>query len=180
MNKSTNMSIFISGCFGGAVNSFFVTPIEYFRTHQILISGKIKSQQTLSRIYRCLIPTILRDSPGMGFYLLSFHVINSYNSTDALLIKIAAGGASGVSFWLWALPIDTFKTTLESTLHLHETSTASQHIVSSMKAIAKENAMETLRYLYKPLPYALLRGIPSAAITLSSYDILLRQLLVVR
>ena len=81
----------------------------------------------------------------------------------SLTKRIAAGAFAGVVFWIYGLPVDTMKTLIESR-PFDKTSSQLSRVVQ----IYKDHG---IGYLYRAWPIAIARGLPSAAITLVSYDL---------
>lgn len=181
----STMNTFLSGLIAGTVNGLVVAPVEAIRTTQILsktsgsgattVSLAIKSiyaNRGLFGFWYTFPPAALRDGPGMGFFMLAFDVCkrklmqltNEQSKTVPVWIRLVSGSMAGVAFWTWAMPIDTVKTIIESTL-VNKTSLA-----DSIKGL------DWIR-LYRALPVAYLRGIPSAAVTLTVYDSLISWML---
>ena len=191
-------SMFLSGTIAGSVNAIVVSPVEVIRTTQIQsnagqsgISSKsqLPLSQTIKHIYTqrgfggfwiSLLPAIVRDGPGIGFYLLAFDKSkqsllkwsNSSSSSEPpktcpIWIRLVSGSLAGIAFWTWGMPIDTIKTIIESNL---KSSQANISIFSILKGVKVWD-------LYRALPVAYIRGIPSAAVTLTAYDICLDYLI---
>lgn len=167
-NDSSSQSILLSGCFAGCVNSFVVAPVEFCRTQAVLSNTTSLyqfSKLTPGQLFRCLVPTMLRDGPGMAFYLLVFQSLRE-RSDSSLTNTVLAGCASGVAFWTWALPLDTVKARMESRWAAHPDASAGSPVAATLRSLRREGAWS----LYRAWPYAYGRGIPAAAITLTTYD----------
>ena len=180
----SSFSVFSSGLIAGVVNSFVVAPVEFLRTQAISpytsslkISNNINDTKTrviYARLWRCLLPTILRDGGGMGLYFYTFkkmkYTLSSYYSTsnDNVLVKIAAGSLSGIAYWAWALPLDTVKANMEHTVHQYYDKHYLTHFYTVLNIRIKQYGILSL---YQAWPVALIRGMPSAAVTLTVYDI---------
>lgn len=112
-----------------------------------------------------------------------------------LEIRIAAGSFAGLAYWMWALPIDAMKTIIESEyrpitslkssiINRNFSIRSSNSNIPSFLAVFGDSTLlwNTLRlngfsWLYRAWPFAVMRGIPSAAITLTTYDLLCEHLL---
>lgn len=156
-----SLKTFLCGMFAGSINACVVAPVEMLRTARILGDSNNLSP-SLSRLWTALLPTMVRDGPGMGLYFLAFRETRSYlsscsSSSSHLAVNVQAGAVSGVAFWLWAIYFDTWKTEVEARLP----SSPSSSSVSSMSRVGRS---------LRSLPIALLRGIPSAAITWVVYQ----------
>jgi hypothetical protein len=205
-SRSKTSLLFLSGFIAGSVNAFLVAPIEMIRTHQILsdksfytsfrsfalghnnTSGSSSNLRFL--LWRGLLPTILRDGPGIGLYFLTFEstkvlFLNYYNNTigthqpmehaqqqqqqnQPLWCRLLAGSLAGIAFWVWALPIDTIKANIEASSSSYITNLSSPQRPCIRTIVDGEG----IRYLLRAWPVALGRGIPSAAVTLTTYDII--------
>jgi solute carrier family 25 carnitine/acylcarnitine transporter 20/29 len=180
-----SFTIFCSGTIAGTVNSLIVAPVEIVRTRQIIESqSQAKSTSYLTAIQEnymrngmkgfwiSLVPTIVRDGPGMGVYMLSFdctkrtllsfysppsYAKDNHPTAVPLWIRLVSGGTAGIAYWTWALPVDSIKTLIESRKAEFTIRSIRQHL--------------NFQHLYKALPIAYLRGIPSAAVTLSVYEV---------
>jgi hypothetical protein len=203
------LKIFLSGCIAGTASSVFVSPIEQIRTQQITMTtdSRVKDARlglgawdrvrsitndgkNVARLWRSLIPTVLRDAPGVGLYLLTFAstkdaIISSRRSRRghqhplSFYDRMMAGSLSGVAFWLWAFPLDTVKTRIENSpassnvaspshTRLGSGSTHLSQLISPCRQIYSEGG--GISGFYRGMPVALLRGVPAAAVTLACYD----------
>lgn len=180
--KRTQENVLISGCIAGTINSLVVAPVEMVRTTQILRARLHPGESILETVktliesrgvhslWAAALPTILRDGPGMGLYMLAFEQAKPFlaefdSFRDHLLFtKMTAGASAGIVFWTWAIPIDTIKAIIESRIQSAGTTAAQD---TSMRSIF-------IRSL-KSLPIAYLRGIPSAAVTLTTYDLIMAE-----
>ena len=95
-------------------------------------------------------------------------------SPNYFATRFLAGAMSGVSFWLWALQIDSIKTNIEAqSLISNDLSIkTSNPIVLSWETSKQLIQRGGFMSLYKSRPVAIGRGIPAAAVTLTSYDII--------
>ena len=185
--KPTSLSIFISGFVAGTVNCIVVSPVELIRTKQVIsqsdksissiftIVNNIIFQSGIKSLYRNLTPSILRDGPGVGLYFLTFNqsklilsnamTSNQHNQplppTTSFFIKLLSGSFAGVAFWLWAFPVDTIKTVMESS------NNSSPNMYQTTLKLMKDGGIGRL---YRGWSIAIARGIPSAAVTLTTYD----------
>eukprot|EP00981_Chlorochromonas_danica_P011880 scaffold4338_cov183-Ochromonas_danica.AAC.4 len=191
-------SLFTSGLIAGSVNSLIVAPVEIVRTHQILAAGSssssslwqimsgLRAQHGLSVFWSGWPPAILRDGPGVGVYLLTFEEMKKYllqrhspssssSSTTApppLWVRVVSGSTAGIAFWTWAIPIDTIKTLIESTYR----SSTNKSNITFFEVIKQVRDQINLSRMYRALPLAYMRGIPSAAVTLTVYDIVIEKI----
>ena len=163
-----------------------VTPVEIIRARLILGGHAINSMWECTKaivheggsimsLWRAFPLTVLRDGPGVAFYLYTFQQGKKYLSKGSLEKDIALGNrvlaasTAGVVFWMYALPVDTLKTLVESRGH-NDGVEKNSSLLNHIRRIYNE--VGGLRYLYRSWPVALGRGIPGAAVTLTTYDIL--------
>lgn len=179
-------TVLISGCIAGAVNSLVVAPVEMVRTSQILRAksnpgeglfttiASIMKTKGITSLWAAVGPTILRDGPGMGLYMLAFEQAKPFLAGTDLLreqllaTKMVAGAFAGVVFWTWAIPIDTIKAMIEARIQSTATAAGAAAADTKMHVIVSRSL--------KSLPIAYIRGIPSAAVTLTVYDVVMAQL----
>jgi solute carrier family 25 carnitine/acylcarnitine transporter 20/29 len=176
---------FISAGFGGAVNSAVVTPIELIRNRLIVQRGKrvkhsgprdvvrnvIHSEGVLG-LWKGLGPTLLRDVPGVGMWLTAFEMakakmkeirgVSLLEFPDLLL----CGSLGGIAFWSVALPVDTIKSVVQ-------VSEKKMNMIQATRQIVSQHG---IGFLFRAWPVAFGRGIPGAAVTLSTFDVVSRYL----
>jgi len=188
------VAVFASGCIAGSVNSFIVSPVELVRTRQIVSSASLAVTQSMRAclgallaeprgvigLWRGLLPTVVRDGPGVGFYLLAFEeskrLLGPSSTTGSqpqagslpLATRIAAAACAGIAFWAWALPVDGLKTLVEvETTGLTAGTSRLASTRAVMDSLSRRGGMSRL---FKAWPVAFGRGLPSAVITLTVYD----------
>jgi solute carrier family 25 (mitochondrial carnitine/acylcarnitine transporter), member 20/29 len=188
----SNQSVFLSGAIAGSLNAAIVSPVELLRTRHILSATKA-SYSTIFRslliergflgLFKGLIPTIFRDGPGVGVYFLTFdlcksNLLEAYlsksprqsetvlpSNSTLLTIKLLSASCAGIAFWTVALPIDTIKTIYESANIGGDMVCQSRWLLRTIKEGGG------ISMLFRAWPVAMGRGIPSAAITLTTFDI---------
>ena len=89
---------------------------------------------------------------------------------DLMQDKVIAGACSGMAFWLYALPVDTIKTRIEADKAFMSKERQDIGLYGQIKAVIRNK--ESYLNLYRGLPIALMRGVPGAIITLTTYDAL--------
>jgi solute carrier family 25 (mitochondrial carnitine/acylcarnitine transporter), member 20/29 len=175
--SNSSVASFLSGMAAGAVNALIVSPVELIRNQQLLKKSKqshttvsqclrnIISQNGYLGLYRGLTMTIARDGTGLGIYFLTYKLLRE-RLEDSIPSRLLAGSCAGIMFWAAVLPLDTLKSMIQSA----ELSTQPRlsHIVKSLQLMSGAGIV---RRLYVSWPIALARGVPGAAITLTTYDI---------
>lgn len=203
--QSSNYTTFVSGAIAGSLNSIIVAPVELLRTRQISSVTK-ESYASLFKtlvndggfrgLFRGLFPAALRDGFGVGAYFLTFDLCKKFitanismdvatslpqdsktpkrTNSSLLVVKLISGSCAGIAFWVVALPIDTVKTIFES-------SCANKGIINqSREAYKIINEGGGIAMLFRAWPVAIGRGIPSAAVTLTTFDLVSEWLLLRR
>jgi solute carrier family 25 carnitine/acylcarnitine transporter 20/29 len=183
-NSNFNL-IFFSGLFSGLINSIVVTPIELIRNKQMLQNNQnsktsvyndikiIIRQYGLIGLWRGFTITCFRDGPGLGLYFLSYEkskeFINPlFNTKDYFMARFLSGSCAGIVYWLYALPIDTIKTIIQSDNSLPHQRKSSIHDFFLHLKTSKESGL--LLRIFRAYPTAIVRGIVSAGVTLSTYE----------
>lgn len=119
--------------------------------------------------------TILRDGPGVALYFWTYGLMKTYfgrqNVDSGVLMTplqaLLASSSAGVAFWVWALPVDTLKTSIQAP--------------GNEKRSPTSIARGMYRYeggiyrFFRGWQAAYLRGVPGAAVTLLVYDELKRR-----
>jgi hypothetical protein len=181
-----------SGAIAGAINSFVVCPVELIRSQQIIehassahkspslisCASNVYRQHGVSGFFRGISSTILRDSIGLAVYFLTFVEIKKMFG-DSVFVKLTAGAASGMVFWVVVLPIDTVKTIIQ-TAPIGSGTRSIQGVLQTLSEGRTSDGSSSsmgrgwgavFKRLYSSLPIAVARGIPGAAITLTTYDV---------
>ncbi|KAJ8290508.1 hypothetical protein GJAV_G00013790 [Gymnothorax javanicus] len=137
LGKNTPQNQFLAGAVAGTMQSVICCPVDLAKTrmqmqgtadksskHKIYKNSldcllKIYSEEGVRGISRGMVSTLLRDTPGFGFYFLSNDVLtrllgcepgNSY----IFLKLLFAGGMAGIVSWISTYPIDVIKSLLQA------------------------------------------------------------------
>lgn len=120
-------------------------------------------------LWRGMASTVLRDSVGCGLFFVgmaySQEKLTRKDSIDPpqTAVVILSGAIAGVSFWLWALPIDTMKTWIQN---------GTARNLSDAICMSQRNGLaQSIPNLFRGWQVAYSRGAPSAAITVLSYSL---------
>ena len=190
-HQITNSTIFISATVAGSINALIASPVEFVRTQQIINNTKLFSTINLiinrhgsAELWRSLLPALIRDGPGVGFYFLAFEstkklLSNDFTKSATLSTKIIAGCAAGIAFWTYGLPIDTVKTMMESKSYnnqINQTFQKQSSLNIFIQTAKQLYQIGGISKFYQAWPFAFGRGIPSAAITLTIYELTLEYL----
>lgn len=123
----------------------------------------------LTGLWRGTASTVLRDSVGCGFFFLAMAYAQEQltpahsNRPPQTGVVIFSGALAGVSYWLWALPVDTMKTWIQN---------GTARNLSDVLRISQHNGLaQSIPTLFRGWQVAYSRGAPSAAITVLIYSL---------
>jgi solute carrier family 25 carnitine/acylcarnitine transporter 20/29 len=176
---------------GGAVNAFlFVTPVELVRNQLIAqhtrkahgiscattphyngpwhVIRHLLSTRGIAGLWKGTAMTVLRDSLGCGcffyaFYFMKQRVLPKQQDTCCWSSTAMAGAISGFGFWVVALPLDAVKTWVQN----GSASSGREAILDSMSQFG---ALRTATRLLRGWQVAFGRGMPAAAVTMTTYE----------
>jgi solute carrier family 25 carnitine/acylcarnitine transporter 20/29 len=136
-NKMNSLQFLIAGGAGGFANGFLASPIEHVRirlqiqTNNInekLYKGPFDVLNHLNKIggfktiFRGLIPTLYRESFGIGVYFMTFEALiqNTIKNFNIKRNQIESwklcifGGLAGYAMWITIYPFDIIKSKLQT------------------------------------------------------------------
>lgn len=137
LGHDTPTNQFLAGAAAGAIQCVICCPIELAKTRmQMQGTGEKKSSRKLyknsldclARIYkreglwgvnRGMVTTLIRETPGFGFYFLSYDVLTrslGCEPNDRYMIPklLFAGGMAGIVSWISTYPVDVIKSRLQA------------------------------------------------------------------
>ena len=123
----------------------------------------------LGGLWRGIASTVLRDSVGCGLFFATMaysqEQLTPKHSIDPppSAVVILSGALAGVSFWLWALPIDTMKTWIQNG--------TARNLSDAIHMSQRNGLAQSIPSLFRGWQVAYSRGAPSAAITFLSYSL---------
>jgi hypothetical protein len=94
---------------------------------------------------------------------------SSSSSSPTTSVIITSGAMAGIAFWLWALPIDTMKTWIQSG--------RASSMTNAIELLRRNGLRTSVPSLFRGWQVAYGRGAPSAAITVVTYSFVMRHLL---
>jgi len=214
----TMMDRFWCGFVGGAINAaLFVTPVEFVR-NQLIAQHTRKSHGVRSEVHfagprdviRHTVATqgvvglwkgasmaVARDALGCGCFFWTFHYLSQRLPQDEASSTLVAGAASGLAFWIAALPLDTgtyedfFCVALcEGAFVLMKLSfflsfsvktwvqngSAPSGTAAIAESLSEHGVLFTAQRLCRGYQVALGRGMPAAAVTITTYEAVYRYL----
>lgn len=193
---------FWCGFVGGAVNAaVFVTPVEFVRNQLIAQHSKLAAvvtaptpfgkgdakyfrgswdvirhafqNQGVLSLWRGTAWSVGRDGIGCGcfFYTITWaqQMLTPVGEKPSFPVTLLSGGLAGLSFWVAALPMDSIKTWIQSSDVEAATVTAKDAI---RKIYSEHGFVGVLQRLNRGWQVAYGRGIPSAAITITTYSLI--------
>lgn len=195
---------FLCGAVGGMVNAaIFVTPVEFVRNQLIAQHSKLansshpagnNSKKLFNGVYdvvryaaqqrptgvlslwRGVSLTMTRDAIGCGcfFYTMGFvqKQLTPEGAKPTFLVTVTSGGMAGLAFWVAALPMDTAKTLIQSS-DINSRTTVRETV---RNIFASKGLSRGMQRFFRGWQIAYSRGAPSAAITISVYSLLSKQL----
>ncbi|KAL3904978.1 MAG: hypothetical protein SGILL_009861 [Bacillariaceae sp.] len=131
----------------------------------------------ISGLWRGVASTVLRDSVGCGFFFVAMAQSQAFLTSQGgdyeaqkptLSTTILSGAAAGVAYWLWALPVDTCKTWIQS-------GTAA-NLAHAVQMSQRDGFAASIPSLFRGWQVAYPRGAPSAAITVTTYSFVFHHL----
>jgi len=183
---------FLCGSISGAINALvFVSPVEYVRSQLIsqhthiaqgttsklkhgimsgpadLVRATLKTDGVFG-LWRGAGVTLMRDSIGCGSFFVFFALGQKYLPTvtgsepSAQINTIGAGMCAGMGYWAVSLPLDALKTLVQTGKATSAWSTASL-------LVGRDGLYGAASQLYRGWQLAVGRGMPSAAVTVSTY-----------
>lgn len=172
-----------AGAVAGTVNSFVLTPVEFIRNRlqmqydvtstsrtsviRELVQDVVQSHGW-STFYRALLPTIARESLGVGFFFATYETSRGVlmhrrpESRDSKSIVLVSGSFAGVCYWIMALPFDTIKTLM---IQQHDPQ-ANQHVRQIVQILYRQDG---IKGFYRGWQAAFFRAIPSAGMSMYTY-----------
>lgn len=197
-NKMNSIQFLIAGGAGGFANGFLASPIEHVRIRlQIQTSSNINNQKQLlfkgpfdvlkhmysiggfKTIFRGLVPTLIRESFGIGVYFMTFEALVQ-NTMQKFQIKrnqveswklCAFGGLAGYAMWITVYPVDVIKSKLQTDNLGNWKFKNSLHVIKSIL-----NSSLGWRGFFVGFTPTILRAAPANAATFVAFEWTMRLL----
>ncbi|ODQ46102.1 hypothetical protein PICMEDRAFT_73576 [Pichia membranifaciens NRRL Y-2026] len=138
-NRMNSLQFLIAGGAGGFANGFLASPIEHVRIRLQVQTGSsaggagvykgpidvlrhIYSAGGTAAIFRGLVPTLMRESIGIGVYFMTFEALvqNTMHKHSIARQQVESwklclfGGLAGYSMWITVYPVDVIKSKLQT------------------------------------------------------------------
>ncbi|KAK6464553.1 mitochondrial carrier protein [Scheffersomyces coipomensis] len=186
------LQFFNCGAVAGFANGFLASPIEHIRirlqtqTSTKAFNGpidcfsKIYQQQGLfGGIYKGLIPTLFRESVGLGIYFATYEALiardlakdRSLTRADISSLKLCLyGGLSGYTLWIGIYPVDVIKSKLQTD------SLSKPTFKGSLDVIRSVYGSSGIKGFYRGFIPTILRAAPANGATFAVFEITMRML----
>lgn len=176
------------GAAAGLANGFLASPIEQIRIRlQVqtadnkLFNGPIDCVKKLYQsagmrgIYRGLMPTLVRESHGMGMYFLTFEALvkrdmanNDCKRSDIPGWRLCMYGAgAGYGMWTTAYPIDVIKSRMQT----DAIEPSKQQYKNSFDCAKKILAQQGVKGFFRGFAPTMLRAAPVNACTFYAFEL---------
>jgi solute carrier family 25 (mitochondrial carnitine/acylcarnitine transporter), member 20/29 len=163
--------VFLGGCCGGMVQSFFMSPVELVKVkQQTSLEGKIvqigKDIMAKSSAWRGLGATLLRDGIPHGVWFASYEYCKTEMNKSSLgddqghktvTIPIVSGAVAATTAWGVGYPFDLIKTRIQA-------SDGAKGILETAVELQKEGN------LYRGFGLKLVRSVPASMIGFFVYE----------
>ncbi|KAK6456811.1 mitochondrial carrier protein [Scheffersomyces xylosifermentans] len=187
------LQFFNCGAIAGFANGFLASPIEHIRIRLQTQTGAVKafngpidcakkiyqSNGLGHGIYRGLVPTLFRESVGLGIYFATYEALiarelrndKSIVRQDIASWKLCAfGGLSGYTLWIGIYPVDVIKSKLQ-------TDSLSKPVYKgSIDVVKKVFASSGIKGFYRGFIPTILRAAPANGATFAVFEITMRYL----
>ena len=183
---------FVCGGVAGFANGFLASPIEHIRIRLQTQTGnsknfngpldcakKIYQTDGIKGIYRGLVPTLIRESVGLGIYFATYEALIArelkthpkLTRNDISAWKLCTfGGLSGYTLWIGIYPIDVIKSKLQTD------SIKDPKYRSSLAVIKDVFRTQGIRGFYKGFLPTILRAAPANGATFAVFEVTIRLL----
>ncbi|KAK6202793.1 mitochondrial carrier protein [Scheffersomyces amazonensis] len=187
------LQFFNCGAIAGFANGFLASPIEHIRIRLQTQTSSTKSfngpidcfkklyqqQGLFGGIYKGLVPTLIRESVGLGIYFATYEALianeltkdKSITRADISSLKLCAfGGLSGYTLWIAIYPIDVIKSKLQTD------SLTKPTFKGSLDVVNKVFKSSGIKGFYRGFIPTILRAAPANGATFAVFEITMRLL----
>lgn len=183
------LDYFSCGAVAGFANGFLASPIEHIRIRLQTQTGNVKSfngpidcakklytSNGIAGIYKGLLPTLFRESIGLGIYFATYEALinkelakTKMNRSDIPGWKLCLfGGLSGYTLWIGIYPVDVIKSKLQTDSLSNPKYKGS---ISVFKDIMTKNG---IRGFYRGFIPTILRAAPANGATFAAFETTMR------
>mmetsp|Transcript_65886 Transcript_65886/g.137572 ORF Transcript_65886/g.137572 Transcript_65886/m.137572 type:complete len:288 (-) Transcript_65886:355-1218(-) len=184
-STSNMLCVFLSSVAGGSLVAFITAPMTNVKVQQqtLKASASLTMAEAARRVgprglYKAFGPHLLVEGFGRGVYMVGFEGSKKLLGVDEgsrqndpfdLPKRVLCGSCGGASAWFAVYPADTIRNRLmrdwERKLY-----------ASTMDCLKQSLKLHGIPGLYQGLMYSLVRAIPAAGVTLTTYDLMMNAL----
>lgn len=184
------LQYFNCGAVAGFANGFLAGPIEHIRIRLQTQTGSVKQfngpidcmkkitqLSGVQGIFRGLVPTLARESVGLGIYFATYEALIARElgqkiypaRTDIPAWKLCMfGGLSGYALWMTIYPVDVVKSKLQTD---SLTKPSYRGSLSVVKDVFKKSG---IKGFYKGFVPTILRAAPANGATFAAFEVTMR------
>lgn len=181
-------NFFTCGAVAGFANGFLASPIEHIRirlqtqtgstkafTGPIDCARKVYASSGISGIYKGLLPTLARESVGLGVYFATYEALIAREKSlgvaraDISLWKLCMfGGLSGYTLWIAVYPVDVIKSKLQTDSLIKPKYSSGIQVVRDITRTAG------IKGFYRGFVPTILRAAPANGATFAVFEVTMR------
>ncbi|ODV80851.1 mitochondrial carrier [Suhomyces tanzawaensis NRRL Y-17324] len=179
---------FTCGAIAGFANGFLASPIEHIRIRLQTQTGSVKQFHgpidcgkklvAANGLYKGLLPTLVRESVGLGIYFATYEALIARELKGTTLARndipgwklCAFGGLSGYTLWIGIYPIDVIKSKLQTD------SLKSPTYKGSLSVFRDVWAKKGIKSFYRGFIPTILRAAPANGATFAVFELTMRLL----
>ncbi|KAI9478893.1 MAG: hypothetical protein EXX96DRAFT_483092 [Benjaminiella poitrasii] len=181
--------IALAGAGAGLVNSILASPVELLKiklqaqygtdTHQRYFKGPLDCARYLIQrdgvahgLLRGMWATIVREIPAYAGFYSGFEFtkrqLTDHGRKEASVLQLMASGAvGGIGYWVFCYPLDVVKSVVQNQIEPPK----GLYVTGVLKEIYKRDGLHGLFRGFTP---TVLRSIPAAAATFTTYELVIR------
>lgn len=118
--QSKFLRTYVSGMVGGTCHALTVAPVDFIRIQQVWLQettlmGTLR-RANLRYLFHGALPTVIRDSVGMGFFFAVYEKMHGEllkRDLDYRTSSLVSGSVAGVTWWGSTYPFDVLKTMMQ-------------------------------------------------------------------
>jgi solute carrier family 25 (mitochondrial carnitine/acylcarnitine transporter), member 20/29 len=173
------LAIFVGGCTGGLLQSFFMSPVELIKVTQQINDVKSLSTASIALSMKWtsgLNATILRDGIPHGVWFVAYDVTKTAwqqqqqdsSSSSQFTGPLVAGAVAATVAWGVGYPADLIKTRIQAS----SSSVDGHNPTITIRDVARDIVRKSgYRGLYQGFGLKLVRSIPASMIGFSVYEL---------
>ncbi|WPK24719.1 hypothetical protein PUMCH_002003 [Australozyma saopauloensis] len=183
------LQFFNCGAVAGFANGFLASPIEHIRIRLQTQTGATKAftgpigcfksiyaSSGLAGIYKGLLPTLFRESVGLGIYFATYEALIARELAKTGLSRVDVpgwklcmfGGLSGYTLWIGIYPVDVLKSKLQ-------TDSLTKPSYRGSIDVARDIFLKAgIRGFYKGFLPTILRAAPANGATFAVFELTMR------